>query len=345
MRFLIAPRPGNSGGPEIFLKRMSKEIVRRGYQWTATPFKYLGFSLLPWQQAIIMNAPRYNEKLLNSGKPTLAIMGQPTVKEYCLKVGLPYLQAYEEQELKMAEVIKRSSKVVFISRYVRNVWAEVFQRRGLPFPSEKQAIIAFHGVDLRHFHPPADPLKSPFVLGSAGALRSRFRLSTLFRVSRLLEFDHRLLIVGSMDDECKDEFAKAMEDQTVEKRITYVPWVDSWSLPQYYQQMHCLFHPLWADACPNIVAEALACGVPVVVPEYGGPAEFVLPDGGIAIGGERWDYGENFCRRMADAITKVYENWENFSPGARRQAERHLSIEKMTEAYLDLMELPHQINA
>ncbi len=339
IRFLISPRPGNAGGPEIFLTRLATELERRGYQWTAGPFKYLGFSLVPWQQAILMNAPRYNEKILDSGRQVLAVMGQPTVKEYCLKVGLPYLPVYEEQQLKMAEVIKRSSKIVFISRYVRNLWSDIFQQRGLHFPEER-AIISHHGVDINHFRPSLELLRSPFILGAVGALRGPDHLRTFFQASRLLDFDHRLLIVGSMDAACRDDMEKAMADPVLKGRTSYVPWVDAASLPQYYGKMHCLFHPVWADACPSVVAEALACGVPVVVPDYGGPAEFVLPEGGIAITGERWDYGEEFCRSMAEAVTQVYENWENFARGARKQAKRHVSIETMTDTYLDFLELP-----
>ncbi len=343
MRFLIAPRPGNAGGPEIFLKRLAGELVRRGYQWTSAPFKYLGFSPIPWRQAIIMNAPRHKEYILNRVKPVLAVMGQPYVQEHCAGMGIPYLPKYEVQQLRMLDSICKAPKVVFISGYVRALWAETFSKRGLPFP-EKKSIISYHGVDINHFHPPQERPHKPFVLGSAGALRADFRLATLFQTSRLLDFEHQLLIVGSLDTACQHEFAKAMADPVLKARTTYVPWVDAAALPQYYEKMHCLFHPLWADACPSVVAEALACGVPVVVPEFGGPAEFVLPEGGVAITGKRWDYGEDFCRRMAHAVTQVRDNWENFSLGARKQAEQHLSLEKMTDAYLDHMELPRNFS-
>ncbi len=45
---------------------------------------------------------------------------------------------------------------------------------------------------------------------------------------------------------------------------------------------------------------------------------------------------------MANAITRIYEHREDFSRGARKQAEQHLSLEKMTDAYLAHMELPRR---
>jgi glycosyltransferase involved in cell wall biosynthesis len=106
--------------------------------------------------------------------------------------------------------------------------------------------------------------------------------------------------------------------------------------------MHCLFHPVSGEPCGIVVTEALACGVPVVVPAYGGPSEFVLPDGGIAVEAKPYHYDDEFCDRMADAVTKVRENYDAFRRGARRQAELHLSITASVDEYLDMLDLPRR---
>jgi len=89
-----------------------------------------------------------------------------------------------------------------------------------------------------------------------------------------------------------------------------------------------------------VVAEALACGVPVVVPAHGAPKEFVLPEGGIAVGTEQFHYNGDFCRRMADAVGRIRENWSNYSRGARRQAEQCIALGNTVDEYLDFMGLP-----
>lgn len=340
MRILIAPRPKNWGGPGIFLKRVAKELHRRGYNWTAFSFHYAGFSLLPWQYAFMMGCPRYVDKILRSGKPVITTMGKPESPDEHKAVGRNYFPEYEQLELQMARVIMKSDKVVFISHYVKDIWKKIFQIRGFSFPSEQNVRVIHHGVDTNLFSPAKEPPKTPFVLGSVGALREKFRLVTLFSVSRLLEFEHRLLIVGSMNAESKDIFDKAMQNTELLSRTTYIPWVDAEALPDYYRQMHCLFHPVDYEGLGIVIAEALACGVPVVVPAHGAPKEFILPAGGIAVETKQFTYDEIFSNRMAKAVTYIYKHWDDFAKGARKQAINKISIDKIMDAYLDFMELP-----
>jgi len=339
-RILIAPRPKKWGGPGIFLSRVAFELERRRYRWTAVPFHYTGISILRWDHAFMMGCPRYKDVILGSGKPTVTTMGKPESRAEHSAVGREYVPAYEKQEEDMARIIMESGKVVFISNYVKDIWRNIFISRGLSFPSESCVRVIRHGVDINLFFPPHEPPDLPFVLGSVGNLRERFRLATLFAVSRLLNFDHRILIVGSMSIECREEFEKGMQDSIISARVTYVPWVDAESLPDYYRRIHCLFHPVDYEGLGIVVAEALACGVPVVVPAHGAPKEFVLPEGGIAVGTEQFHYNGDFCRRMADAVGRIRVNWSIYSRGARRQAEQYIALGNTVDEYLDFMGLP-----
>jgi len=293
----------------------------------------------------MMGCPRYKDVILRSGKPTVTTMGKPESREEHSAVGREYLPAYEKQEEDMARIIMESGKVVFISNYVRDIWRNIFVSKGLSFPSESCVRVIRHGVDINLFSPPHEPPSLPFVLGSVGNLRERFRLSTLFAVSRLLDFDHKILIVGSMTTECREEFTKAMRDLKNPERITYVPWVDAESLPDYYRRMHCLFHPVDYEGLGIVVTEALACGVPVVIPAHGAPKEYVSEDAGITVETQQFQYDDEFCRKMAEAVCKIQDHQVEYSKGARLQAEEVLSIEKKIDDYLDLMNLPRYIEA
>jgi len=340
MRILISPRPTNRGGPGIFLSRVASELTRRGYKWTSNAFHYTGLPWPAWDYAFMMGYPRRGRSILESGKPVITTMGKPESRKELRAVGRDYLPEYEVHELFMADAINRSPKIVFISQYVSEIWKEIFRARRFPFPDPQRARVIHHGVDVERFSPSKTVVQSPFVVGLAGAIRDKFRLATFFSASRLLAFDHRLLIVGSMTPECKDEYEREMRDPRLRAITTYIPWVDQNDLPAVYRRMHCLFHPVDYEGFGIVVAEALACGVPVVVPSHGAPKEYVPPHGGVVVETEQFTYDEEFSERMAGGITKVREKWSEFSMGARETAQRNLSIVGAVDAYLDFMDMP-----
>jgi glycosyltransferase involved in cell wall biosynthesis len=256
-------------------------------------------------------------------------------------IGIPFPGVEQELVLRRGfSILASGRKVVFISRYVRDMWHRIAADQNMPWPDSSQFRVIYHALNLDEFQPSPRPLSGPFVIGSAGALRFTFRLQTLFEVSRRLKFDHRLLLVGSMDDDCRHVLSEAMKDPVLAARTTYVPWVDSEALPPLYRRMHCLFHPFSGEGCGIVVTEALACGIPVVAPVFGAPSEFILPGGGIAVEADPYHYDDEFCERMADAITRIRANHGEFARGARRQAERHLSIVTAVDEYLDMLNLP-----
>ena len=134
-----------------------------------------------------------------------------------------------------------------------------------------------------------------------------------------------------------------MQDENLASKTTYQPWINPTKLVGWYRQIHCLFHPVDYEGCSIVISEALACGVPVVVPAHGAPKEYMLPQGGVTVETEQFCYNDEFCRRMAKGINKVRENWPYFSTGARQSAVENLSIEKTMNSYLDFMGLPKYI--
>lgn len=342
MRILIAPLPKPWGGPGVFLSRVAEELSQLGYNWTSLPFHYSGFSPMPWNHAFMMGCPRFSEKILNSGKPVITTMGKPEICAELQAVGRKYDKTMEKQEARMASVIMRSNKIVFISEYVHQIWRRIFSYRGLAFPDQQNVSVIHHGLDISHFrigNRRSNPTEETFVIGTVGAIREEFRLLTLFETSQLLPFKHTLLIVGSMTPECDKIYKEFMENPILRERTEYVEWVTAEKLPNLYQRMHCLFHPVDYEGCGIVCAEALSCGVPVVVPGHGAPQEYVLPDGGLAVETTQYIYDVDFCSKMAEAIVMIRKDWERFSIGAIRMAYQKLSIKKTVEKYLMLMGL------
>jgi glycosyltransferase involved in cell wall biosynthesis len=99
-----------------------------------------------------------------------------------------------------------------------------------------------------------------------------------------------------------------------------------------------LLHPRLGDWCPNVVVEALACGLPVVCGSWGGAAELVGA-GGIVVPTEKWSYGADFVAGMATAVENVLAALPDYRERARQRAEAEFDIRRVAENYARAMGL------
>ena len=93
-------------------------------------------------------------------------------------------------------------------------------------------------------------------------------------------------------------------------------------------------------ACPNTVAESLACGSPVVGFDTGSLKELVQEDSGIIVdyGGNPWKVEKPDYKGLADAIVKVSENYKYYSANARSIAEKRYDINIIVDRYMAVIQ-------
>lgn len=91
-----------------------------------------------------------------------------------------------------------------------------------------------------------------------------------------------------------------------------------------------MFYPSFADPAPNVVLEALACGVPVVYCRYGGTEELIGTDAGVPI-----QYGMG---RFQESIEYTLKHREEFSQKAREIALGH-TLEMTAMRYKEVFDL------
>ncbi|MEW6269538.1 MAG: glycosyltransferase family 4 protein [Thermodesulfobacteriota bacterium] len=126
-------------------------------------------------------------------------------------------------------------------------------------------------VDLESFRPGA--------FGSGGASRGELVLLSSGRlVNRLKGFDLALAALARLKQQGFGEFRyriagsgpdrPALEAQAeglgIERAVEFLGWVEARDLPDFYRSGDLLLHPARIDPFPNVVLEAMACGIPVV---------------------------------------------------------------------------------
>ena len=80
-----------------------------------------------------------------------------------------------------------------------------------------------------------------------------------------------------------------------------------------------LLHTQYNDACPGLVLEAMACGLPVVYSASGGTPELVGPEAGLGVAAEQsWEktYPPD-PNKMAGAVLTVLEDRDRLLRGGQ----------------------------
>lgn len=95
--------------------------------------------------------------------------------------------------------------------------------------------------------------------------------------------------VGSFyQNQTYDRFIRELQ---ANGRMPEIEYIDAELTPEemrdLYHACDCLVHPFRGEGFGLPVAEAMACGLPVIVPERGGASDFCTPDTAILIPGQR----------------------------------------------------------
>ena len=174
--------------------------------------------------------------------------------------------------------------------------------------------ILHNAVDTTQFAPAVPPQGPPVILLS-GDQSQAYRLTVALETLALMP-DARLLVAGSVVG--GEELVGQLR---LEDRVELVGRYAQRDAPDLYRRAHVLLHPKVGDPCPNVVLEALACGVPVVHSASGGTPELV-GDGGIGVASATsWEEDMPPAPgALAEAITDVLADFDGYRVRARARA-------------------------
>ena len=158
------------------------------------------------------------------------------------------------------------------------------------FPSKK-AHVVFHGssagIDLGRFRIENKPSwrktvreelgydENQCVFGYAGRITRDKGINELLAAFKLLSsLQNRLLLIGSIENrDALDE--KLLRDAENDPHVLFHEYVDD--IERYYADMDVLVLPSYREGFGNIIIEAQAMGVPVIVTDIPGPIDAVKP--------------------------------------------------------------------
>jgi len=219
------------------------------------------------------------------------------------KLGLPLSIAGHSFESKVLAEFQIADYFIVPSGYAR----DTFVAEGYP---RERIFVAPYGVDLRHFHitPKEDSRFRVLFAGQITIRKGIFDLLEAFGALRIPGAE--LLLIGSIDP------AIVHLLKPYRHLFRHLPPVPKTELHRYYSNSSVMVLPSLADAFPLVVAEAMACGLPVIISENTGTAEAVTD------GREGFVVPVHDRATLGERIERLYKNPELRSEMGLRAQDR-----------------------
>jgi glycosyltransferase involved in cell wall biosynthesis len=238
----------------------------------------------------------------------------------------------DELNARLRDVLEQADHVVYQSEFCK---AAADRFLGEPRGGWE---VLHNAVATSEFTPAPEPPAGGRVLLLAGDQTQPYRLGTALRTIALLP-GVRLLVTGALIED-----GRALAEQLgVGDRVLFTGRYSQRDAPSVYRRAHVLLHPKVNDPCPNVVLEALACGLPVVHSASGGTPELV-GDAGLGVGSDTtWERDVPPAPDLlAAGIEHVLERLDELRIEARARAKQFDFapwVERHRQLFASLVEL------
>lgn len=232
---------------------------------------------------------------------------------------------WERVNRPMREVLLEADHVFYQSGFCRMA-ADRFlgERSGA-------AEVLYNPVDTRLFVPAAAPpdIRRPVLL-CAGSHHSWYRVRVAIETLAILVRERpgaTLTLAGRYrwqpsEQRSLEQLREHARSLGVEGSIDVRGPYTQEQAPALYQGAHVLLHTKYADPCPRVVVEAMACGLPVAYSATGGVPELVGEEAGVGVPGPvDWERDHPPSpRELAAAVGAILDGFGRFAAASRDRA-------------------------
>ena len=331
-RICIVPKV-STGGMASFRAKFETGLHQRGIEVTHNPDEDA-------DAILVIGGTRHLLPLWRARRRGLRIVQRLDGVNWVQRVrwsGVRYTLRAEYGNALLAFIRNRiADRVVYQSEFIRRWWEDWYGVARMP------AHVILNGVDLGSYTPVEQNVvlsKPPYrilvVEGSlAGGLDMGLRAAV--QLAKILSTTSpvKLTVAGKVDKRTKARF-----EQGRNFPIEFLGVIQREQIPELMHSSHLLFSAEINPPCPNSVIEALACGLPVIGFDTGSLRELVGEDAGslVPYGGNQWKLEQPDVPALAEVAIEIFQNQERFCKAARARAEELLSVDKMVDAYLDVL--------
>ena len=331
-RICIVPRVDGPGGVTSFRLKFEEGVRARGVEVTNDPSE-------PADVLLVLAGTRHLLGLREARRHGIRIVQRLDGINWVHRVhwaGARYtLRAiYGNRNLSLIRA-RLADRVIYQSQFIKHWWEDWYR------PARVPSSVIINGADLGRYTPqglherPTGHYRLLVVEGSlAGGLSYGLFNAASLASELSKKFKIELMIVGHVDGRTKNKLKHQGQF-----RLQFMDTVPREHIPWLMRSSHLLFSAEVNPPCPNSVIEALACGLPVVGFDTGSLSELVQGDAGrlVPYGANPWKLETPAIPALADAAVEVLDDQQRFRTSARERAETFFDVEKMVDAYLNIL--------
>lgn len=335
-RVCLIPKLSGTGGPVSFQGKLATGLEKRGIETC--------FSLAdtPYDAVLVIAGTRRH--LLELRKAH-----QKGVRVVHRLDGLNWLHKKRRTSLRIflrAEVNNRvvagirrllADHVVYQSRFVHDWWEDWYGATRIPWT------VIHNGVDLGIYTPegpenPPDKRKRMLLVEGSLAGGQDVGLGNALLLADCLQYEHGLPMEVMVAGLLTPALERAWKERA-RVPLTLLGIVRREEIPSLDRAAHVFYSAEPNPPCPNSVIEALACGLPVTGFATGALPELVQGDAGqlVPYGGNPWKLEKPDIPALARAAKEIVTDQKKYRSGARSHAVKALGLDRMVEAYLDVL--------
>ena len=150
---------------------------------------------------------------------------------------------------------------------------------------DKLTHVIYNGVNLEKFTPKSKSvaMHKPYILFVGNLIKEKgvFELLDAYEALHKQKKDIELHFIGGGPKLA--ELERRVKAKNISDSVRFVGLVPHDELPQYLSNAKILALPSYREGVPNVILEAMACGVPVVASSVGGIPEVVNEETGVLV--------------------------------------------------------------
>lgn len=251
---------------------------------------------------------------------------------YVIRFGGGDVPGFQERFTKVYKIIAPAIKLIWKNADALIANSQGLKDMALDFYNKKPFDVIPNGVDTEVFYPSvkeeSDEFKILFVSRLIERKGLQFIIPQLKKIQDSTKKRVKLIVVG--DGPYRETLERIAEENHVSDMVEFVGQKGKEEIVPFYQNADLFILPSSKEGMPNVVLEAMACGLPIIMTPCEGSAELICENGYKA---ERKEFADYIIKLIGDN-----EMRKEMSINSNKRVKNFFSWKHIVNEYLETLD-------